>query len=56
MGVKFRGREMSHQELGHEVLHDLIKGIEDLVVPEAPPRMEGRRLVVTLLPKGEKEK
>lgn len=56
VGIKFRGREMSHQELGHEVLQDLIKGIEDLVVPEAPPRMEGRRLVVTLLPKGEKEK
>lgn len=56
VGVKFRGREMSHQELGHEVLQDLIKGIEDLVVPEAPPRMEGRRLVVTLLPKSEKDK
>ena len=56
VGVKFRGREMSHQELGHEVLQELVKGIEDLVVPEAPPRMEGRRLVVTLLPKSEKEK
>lgn len=56
VGVKFRGREMSHQELGHEVLHELMAGIEDLVVPESPPRMEGRRLVVTLLPRAEKEK
>jgi len=56
VGVKFRGREMSHQELGHEVLHELLTGIEDLVVPESPPRMEGRRLVVTLLPRAEKEK
>jgi translation initiation factor IF-3 len=54
VGVKFRGREMSHQELGYKVLDELMNGLDSLVVQEAPPRLEGKRLVVTLLPKGEK--
>ena len=52
--VKFRGREMSHQELGYRVLNELIRGVEELVAPEAPPRMEGRRLVVSLVPRSDK--
>ena len=54
VSVKFRGREMAHQELGHKALQELIKGVEDIVTLESHPRMEGRRLVVTLLPKVEK--
>jgi translation initiation factor IF-3 len=54
VGVKFRGREMAHQQLGFKVLEELMAGIADLVVQESPPRMEGRRLVVNLLPKNEK--
>ena len=45
---------MSHMDLGYKVLQELMLGINDLVVQESPPRMEGKRLVVTLLPKGEK--
>lgn len=56
VGVKFRGREMSHIDLGFKVLQELMTGIEELIQQEAPPKMEGRRLVVTLLPKAEKEK
>ncbi len=51
VGVKFRGREISHQELGYKVLAELLSGLESLVVQESSPRMEGKRLVVTLLPK-----
>jgi translation initiation factor IF-3 len=54
VGVKFRGREMSHIDLGYKALQELMSGIEDIVVQESAPRMEGRRLVVTLLPKSEK--
>jgi len=54
VGVKFRGREMSHIDLGYKALQELMSGIEDIVVQESVPRMEGRRLVVTLLPKSEK--
>ncbi|WP_222435695.1 translation initiation factor IF-3 [Fluviispira vulneris] len=54
VGVKFRGREMSHIDLGYKALQELMTGLEEIVVQEAPPRMEGRRLVVTLLPKSDK--
>jgi translation initiation factor IF-3 len=52
--VKFRGREMSHQEFGHKALEALLHDIQDIVAQEAPPKMEGKRLVVTLLPKADK--
>lgn len=54
VGVKFRGREMSHIDLGYRALQELMSGLEDIVVQESAPRMEGRRLVVTLLPKSDK--
>lgn len=54
IGIKFRGREMSHIDLGFKVLKELMAGIDEVVVQEAPPRMEGRRLTVMLLPKTEK--
>jgi translation initiation factor IF-3 len=53
VSVKFRGREMAHQELGFRVIDELIAGIDDLVAPEGRPRFEGRRLTVTLLPKAD---
>ena len=54
VGVKFRGREMSHIDLGYKALQELMTGLEEIVIQESSPRMEGRRLVVTLLPKSEK--
>lgn len=53
VSVKFRGREMSHQELGHRVIEQLLEGVQDIVSPESRPRLEGRRLTVTLMPKAE---
>lgn len=54
VAVKFRGREMAHQDLGYKALESLMKGLEEVAAQESPPRMEGRRLMVTLLPKSEK--
>lgn len=54
VGVKFRGREMSHLDLGHKVLAELMAGLTDLVSQESTPKLEGKRLVVTLIPKAEK--
>lgn len=53
VSVKFRGREMAHQELGYRVIDQLVAGIDDVVALESRPRFEGRRLTVTLLPKSE---
>jgi translation initiation factor IF-3 len=45
---------MSHIDLGYKALQELMTGLEEIVIQESSPRMEGRRLVVTLLPKSEK--
>jgi translation initiation factor IF-3 len=54
VGIKFRGREMSHMDLGYKVLQELMSGINDIAIQESNPRLEGKRLMVTLLPRGEK--
>ncbi len=46
--VRFRGREMAHQELGMEVMTRLRDELGDLVVVEQFPKMEGRQSVMVL--------
>jgi translation initiation factor IF-3 len=53
--VKFRGREMSHTELGKKVLDRLIKDSEDLGSVEQPVKIEGRHMIVVLNPKVHKK-
>jgi len=50
LSVMFRGRELSHPEVGQEVLDKALAGLGDLVSIEKPPGMEGRFLTVILVP------
>jgi translation initiation factor IF-3 len=50
LSVMFRGREISHPEVGREVLNKAIAGLGDTVTIEKPPGMEGRFLTVILSP------
>lgn len=54
LSVMFRGREISHPEVGREVLDKAIKGLGDSVTIEKPPGMEGRFLTVILTPTAKK--
>ena len=49
--VRFRGRELAHTEMGRQVIEKIVGMIENPVVMEKPPRMEGRRMSVVLSPK-----
>lgn len=49
--LRFRGREMAHQELGLEILQRVEKDMADETVVEQRPRMEGRQMVMMLSPK-----
>lgn len=49
--VTFRGREMAHQELGHQMLQRVIADLAEIASPEHIPRSEGRTLVMIMLPK-----
>ena len=48
--VMFRGREMSHKELGQKVLQRVIEELRDVAVIEATPRVEGRQMFMILAP------
>ena len=49
--LRFRGREMAHQELGVELLKRVEKDLEDYATVEQFPKMEGRQLVMVMAPK-----
>jgi len=49
--LRYRGREMAHQELGVELLKRVESDLEELAVVEQFPKMEGRQLVMVLSPK-----
>ncbi len=42
--VKFKGREMAHQDLGYRVLREALTFLGDKVAVEKDPKMEGRKL------------
>jgi translation initiation factor IF-3 len=48
--VMFRGREMSHRELGQKVLQKIIEDLKEVAVIESVPRMEGRQMFMILAP------
>ncbi len=49
--LRFRGREMAHQELGSELLERIEKDLEELGMVEQAPRREGRQMVMVLAPR-----
>ena len=49
--LRFRGREMAHQELGMEMLKRVEKDLEEYGVVEQTPKMEGRQMVMVLSPR-----
>lgn len=49
--LRFRGREMAHQELGVDLLNRIKADLEELSVVESFPKMEGRQMVMVLGPK-----
>jgi len=49
--LRFRGREMAHQELGRDLLDRVEKDLAELGTVEQYPKMEGRQMVMVLAPK-----
>ena len=49
--VIFRGREMTHQELGRKLMNRLIEELSDIAEIERPPKMEGYAFVAIFFPK-----
>ena len=49
--MRFRGREMAHQELGMMLLVKVMDQFEAVAKVESQPRSEGRQMVMVLAPK-----
>ena len=49
--MRFRGREMAHQNIGLELLHRVRDQVEDISKVEAEPKMEGRQMIMVLAPR-----
>jgi translation initiation factor IF-3 len=48
--LRFRGREMAHQEIGMRVLERIKADLGELIQVEQFPKMEGRQLIMVLAP------
>lgn len=49
--LRFRGREMAHQELGMEILKRVQEDFADKAKIEQAPKMEGRQMIMVIAPK-----
>lgn len=48
--IMFRGREITHPEIGRQVLERVLEAIKDVAMVESPPRMEGRNMFMMVAP------
>ena len=51
MTLRFRGREMAHQQLGMDLLNRVRDDMEETAKVESFPRLEGRQMIMVLAPK-----
>ena len=49
--LRFRGREITHQELGMKMLERIRDELADVAVVEHMPKLEGRQMIMVLAPK-----
>ena len=52
--LRFRGREMAHQELGMAMVRRIEEDLSSLAQEEQHPKMEGRQMTMVLAPRGKK--
>ncbi len=49
--LRFRGREMAHQDIGRKLMERIANDLEDMAAVESFPKMEGRQMIMILAPK-----
>ena len=54
--IMFRGREMTHTELGLALLKRMAEDVADLATIESQPKLDGRNMIMVLAPIAKKEK
>ncbi len=54
VSLRFRGREMAHQDLGMKLMKRIEIDLEELSTVEQYPKLEGRQMIMVLAPKKKK--
>ncbi len=54
VSIRFRGRAITHKELGREVLEKMAEATSDIATVISKPKMEGRSMFLMLAPKSDK--
>jgi translation initiation factor IF-3 len=49
--LRFRGREMAHQELGANLLSRVREDLDEIAMVEQMPQLEGRQMIMVMAPK-----
>ena len=55
VSIRFRGRQITHGEIGMDVMNRFFEMLGDCAIKEREPKMEGRSLFMILAQKGEKK-
>lgn len=55
VSIRFRGRAITHKELGREVLEKMAEATADIATVISKPKMEGRSMFLMLAPKSDKK-
>jgi translation initiation factor IF-3 len=53
--MNFRGREVTHAEIGRAILDRVAQELDDISQVESPPRIEGRHMIMLLSPRSARE-
>lgn len=51
VSVFFRGREITHPEIGREMLDKVVEKVQDIGSPEGQARLEGRNMSILMVPR-----
>lgn len=51
VSIRFRGRQLSHAEIGQEIMERFARDLEDLAVIEKKPKLEGKNMIMIIAPK-----
>lgn len=52
--IMFRGRELTHPELGEDLLNKMAEKLQEFAVVERKPKLEGRNMIMIVAPKSAK--
>ena len=53
--LRYRGREMAHQDIGMQVLNRLREELNEVAQVEQMPKLEGRQMIMVLAPRSKKK-